>query len=63
MFTKSDAELKKMGADITTREIQQQPSLWKETFKIYQEKKQEIDEFLAKINQKFNKVKIGRAHV
>ena len=58
MFTKSDAELKKMGADITTREIQQQPSLWKETFKIYQEKKQEIDEFLAKINQKFNKVKV-----
>ena len=58
MFTKSDAELKKMGADITTREIQQQPSLWKETFKIYQEKKQEIDDFLAKINQKFNKVKV-----
>ena len=39
MFTKTDAELKKMGADITTREIQQQSSLWKETFKIYKEKK------------------------
>ena len=42
MFTKTDAELKQMGADITTREIQQQPSLWKETFKIYKEKKTEI---------------------
>ena len=48
MFTKSDAELKKMGADITTREIQQQPSLWKETFKIYQEKKQESIKNLIK---------------
>ena len=35
MFTKTDAELKQMGADITTREIQQQPSLWKETFKSF----------------------------
>ena len=52
MFTKTDAELKKMGADITTREIQQQPSLWKETFKIYKEKKTEIDDFLAKITKK-----------
>ena len=47
MFTKTDAELKQMGADITTREIQQQPSLWKETFKIYKEKKTEIDNFLS----------------
>ena len=58
MFTKTDAELKKMGADITTREIQQQPSLWKETFKIYKEKKTEIDDFLAKITKKFDKVKV-----
>ena len=35
MFTKTDAELKKMGADISTREIQLQPALWEETFKIY----------------------------
>lgn len=58
MFTKTDAELKKMGADITTREIQQQPSLWEETFKIYKEKKTEIDNFLAKITKKFDKVKV-----
>lgn len=58
MFTKTDAELKQMGADITTREIQQQPSLWKETFKIYKEKKTEIDNFLAKIIEKFDKVKV-----
>ena len=47
-----------MGANITTREIQQQPTLWKETFDIYQEKKTEIDDFLTKIIQKFNKVKV-----
>ena len=58
MFTKTDAELKQMGADITTREIQQQPSLWKETFKIYKEKKTEIDNFLTKITKKFDKVKV-----
>lgn len=49
-----------MGANVTTREIQQQPTLWKETFDIYQEKKTEIDDFLTKIIQKFNlnKVKV-----
>ncbi|GED80882.1 hypothetical protein FC62_GL000918 [Amylolactobacillus amylotrophicus DSM 20534] len=36
MFSKSDAELTKMGAVITTREIQQQPELWHETWSIYQ---------------------------
>ena len=32
MFTKTDAELKQMGADITTREIQQQPSFMERNF-------------------------------
>lgn len=39
MFTKIDAELEQMNAKITTREIEQQPKLWLETWEIYQEKK------------------------
>ena len=36
MFSKSDAELTKMSAVITTLEIQQQPEFWHETWSIYQ---------------------------
>ena len=39
MFSKTDAELKDLGAVITTREIEQQPQLWEETFDIYKDKK------------------------
>ena len=45
MYSKSDAELTKMGAIITTREIQQQPELWQETWAIYQEHLSEIKDF------------------
>ena len=58
MFTKTDDELTKLGAKITTREIEQQPQLWQETLKIYQDKKSEISDFLDKINDKFGKVKV-----
>lgn len=58
MFTKTDDELIKLGAQITTREIEQQPQLWQETLKIYQDKKGEIEDFLNKINEKFGKVKV-----
>lgn len=58
MFSKSDEELKKLGAVITTREIQQQPDLWKQTLKIYQDKEAEIHSFLDKIHDKFGKVKV-----
>ncbi|BDR60047.1 SIS domain-containing protein [Lactobacillus xylocopicola] len=58
MFSKTDAELTKMGAKITTREIAQQPQLWRETWSIYQEKKTKIDEFLTGINQKWGKVRV-----
>lgn len=58
MFSKSDEELTKLGAIITTREIQQQPDLWKQTLKIYQDKEAEIHAFLDKIHDKFGKVKV-----
>lgn len=58
MFTKTDDELQKLGAKITTREIQQQPQLWQETYDIYQDHKSDIDAFLNKITAKFDKVKV-----
>ncbi|HJF86255.1 MAG TPA: SIS domain-containing protein, partial [Companilactobacillus farciminis] len=58
MFTKTDQELEKMGAKITTREIQQQPDLWKEAFQNYTNKKSEIDGFLKQITDKFADQKI-----
>ena len=50
MFEKSLEELKTLGADITTAEIKQQPELWEDTFQIYQDNKQAIEEFLAAAN-------------
>jgi tagatose-6-phosphate ketose/aldose isomerase len=47
MFEKDEAELKAMGADITTREIKQQTGLWAETYRIYQEMRSAIDGFVA----------------
>ena len=58
MFNKDDAELTKLGAQITTREIQQQPELWKETFAIYKQKESEIRQFLDEIQKKHGKVKV-----
>lgn len=58
MFSKTNEELKQLSAQITTREIQQQPQLWQETWSIYQEKKAEIQAFLSKINQKWGKVRV-----
>lgn len=58
MFSKTDEELEQMGAKITTREIEQQPDLWRQTWSIYQKNKTAIVDFLAKINQKWGKVRV-----
>ncbi|CCI84535.1 sugar isomerase protein AgaS [Lactobacillus pasteurii DSM 23907 = CRBIP 24.76] len=58
MFEKTDEQLKALGADITTREIAQQPDLWRQTWDIYQAKKAEIESFLTNIHEKFGKVKV-----
>ncbi|MGX7030234.1 SIS domain-containing protein [Vagococcus zengguangii] len=46
MFFKTDEELTDLGALITTREIEQQPKLWQETFDIYQKNQEEINKFI-----------------
>ena len=58
MFSKTDAELEKLGAKITTREIEQQPELWQQTWSIYQNNKTKITDFLNRINQKWGKVRV-----
>lgn len=50
MFEKDAAELKGLGADITTAEIKQQPELWEDTFQIYADTKAAIEEFLEAAN-------------
>ena len=51
MYQLTKEELEKMGAGITTKEIKQQPELWLETKDIYQEKKEDIANFLDKVTQ------------
>ncbi|GAA2883256.1 SIS domain-containing protein [Enterococcus casseliflavus] len=55
MFQLSTKELAELGAEITTREIKQQPELWQETLTIYQEKQEAIADFLRTIKQKTDK--------
>lgn len=58
MFALTEEKLTKMGAEITTREIKQQPELWKETLEIYQTTKNEINEFLEKVKESANDQRI-----
>lgn len=46
MFKKSPEELTQLGAHITTHEIFQQSDLWKQTYDVYTQHKQEIAAFL-----------------
>lgn len=58
MFSKSEDELRSLGAEITTREIRQQPELWQETFDSFQKQKEKIDLFLKNIYKKHNYVHV-----
>ena len=55
-YTKED--LLELGAEITTREIYQQPDVWKEAFESYQEKREEIAAFLQVIADKHDYIKV-----
>lgn len=49
MFTVEKEKLEALGAEITTREIRQQPELWEETVELYQACQAELTAFLAKV--------------
>lgn len=51
MYLLSTEQLEQLGAEITTREIKQQPQLWEETFINYGEIMEGITNFLEEIKQ------------
>ena len=55
-YTKED--LLKLGAEITTREIYQQPDVWEDAFQTYTEKREEIAAFLQGIAGKHDYIKV-----
>ena len=55
-YTKED--LLELGAEITTREIYQQPDVWKEAFESYQARRDEIAAFLQDIADKHDYIKV-----
>ncbi|MBS4761830.1 SIS domain-containing protein [Carnobacteriaceae bacterium zg-ZUI252] len=58
MFQLSKEALEARGAEITTREIKQQPELWLETLQLYQSRQSKIDAFLNDILAKHEHVKV-----
>lgn len=58
MFELSVDELNKLGAEITTREIKQQPELWQEAFDNYAEVEGDIKAFVDNIVNKHDRVRV-----
>ncbi|WP_061599102.1 SIS domain-containing protein [Streptococcus oralis] len=58
MLNYTKEELLELGAEITTREIYQQPDVWKEAFEAYQAKREEIAAFLKEIAGKHDYIKV-----
>ena len=52
MFTAEKEELEQLGAEITTREIRQQPELWQETVTLYHENQTALENFLKEVQAK-----------
>lgn len=55
-YTKED--LIELGAEITTREIYQQPQVWQTAFENYKAQADEIAAFLNNINEKYDYIKV-----
>lgn len=58
MYNESNEKLEALGAVITAKEIKQQPSLWKQTFKIYKDNKERIQTFLKDIQGKHHHIRV-----
>ena len=58
MLDYSQEELQRLGADITTREIYQQPDVWQEAFDSYKAQAADIAAFLKKIEDKHDYIKV-----
>lgn len=58
MFQKTIAELEELGAQITTREIQQQPDLWQELWDSYVEQEEQLQSFLNRLVEQHKQLRI-----
>ncbi|THE13741.1 SIS domain-containing protein [Enterococcus hirae] len=58
MFELPEKDLKEIGASITTREVKQQPELWKKTVEILEEKQVELTKFLDTLKEQAKDKKI-----
>jgi len=58
MFELTEERLTELGANITTREIEQQPKLWLEVLENYEKNREKIDEFLRNIAKKHERIRI-----
>lgn len=54
MLDWNSERLDELGASITTREIVQQPKLWEETLSIFNERKEELNQFLETLSDNSN---------
>ncbi|MDR1033833.1 MAG: SIS domain-containing protein [Bifidobacteriaceae bacterium] len=60
MFELTDDKLRELGALNTTREISNQPRLWRETFDLYAGQKDKIAEFLSALDSTKSKALEGK---
>ena len=51
MYQLTKEELARLGAEITTREIHQQPKLWQETLENYEKAYERVTSFLASVKK------------
>lgn len=58
MFKMNKKELQELGAEITTKEIHQQPELWQEALENFLSQKESIDAFLKQVNESANGEKV-----
>lgn len=54
MLDWNSERLDELGASITTKEIVQQPKLWEETLSIFNERKEELNQFLETLSDNSN---------
>ena len=58
MFQWEVPQLEKAGALTTATEIKQQPELWQETLELYQKKAQAFEDFMARLKEKHDRLRI-----
>jgi len=58
MFEVDKAALEALGAEITTREIKQQPSIWRETYQLYLDRQEEIKGFIGALLESYGRLEV-----